>query len=135
MRSETFPLGDGLAALAEAEFGAGNRAMQYLQTSLISHDFDRDAAFALLSAGQGRSGESWMERGLALLFLENQLLRLAPDDLTEFDLILVGLGLKPETGCEVPMRASVLQEGFSTISLPGFVIELIRRLRRLSRVH
>src|SRR6266567_3369921 len=79
MRSETFPLGDGLAALAEAEFGAGNRAMQYLQTSLRSHDFDRDTAFALLSAGQGRSGESWMERSLALLFLENQLLRLAPD--------------------------------------------------------
>jgi hypothetical protein len=128
-------LPEGLLALAEAEFGTATRTFQFLQASLRQRDYDRDTAFAMLAAGNGRSGESWIERSLALLLLENQLLRLAPDDLTEFDLILVGLGLKPETGWEIPVRASVLREGFTELSLRGFSLELIRRLSRLNRVH
>src|SRR5258707_12111114 len=54
-------LPDDLPALAEAEFGTGSRAMQFLDASLRRLHYDRDTAFALLSASKGQSGESWME--------------------------------------------------------------------------
>src|SRR5580704_13425393 len=57
----------------------------YLYATLRKRAYDRNTAFALLAAGKGQSGESWWERCLALLLLENQLLRLAPDNLAEFD--------------------------------------------------
>jgi hypothetical protein len=126
---------DRLHEMAEAEFGAGSRAMHFLSAALGNGDYNRDFAFELLAAATGRSGESWAVRRLALLSLENQLIRLSPDDPNEFDPILVALGLKPEPGFEIPLRASVLKEGYSTLSLRGFVKELTRRLRRLNRVH
>lgn len=130
-----FSLSNNLLALAEAEFGAGSCATLLIDAAVKRPDYDRNMALALLAAGRGQSGESWLERCLALLLLENQLLRLAPDHLTEFDQILVAVGLKPELGREIPVRASVLQEGFTTLDLPGFVLEFIRRIRRLNRIH
>jgi hypothetical protein len=133
--SEGLALPENLRVLAEAGFETGGRAMQWLGATLSQRAYNRDTAFALLRAGQGRSGESWGERCLALLLLENQLLRLSPDDLAEFDLILVGLGLKAQTGRELPLRTSLLEQGFTTLSLAGFVVEFIRRLSRLNRIH
>ncbi|MBV9675454.1 MAG: hypothetical protein JO185_03915 [Acidobacteriaceae bacterium] len=130
---ETLPF--DLVALAEAEFGRGGCAPHLLRVFLTPDAYVRDSALALLSSAKGLSGELWTGRCLALLLLENQLLRLTPDDLSEFDLILVALGLKPEIGHAIPVRASVLKEGFSTQNLRGFITELIRRLSRLNRVH
>jgi len=96
------------------EFGPNSCAPRLLEISLKHNEYDSDAAHALLSAARGSSGESWPERRLALLLLENQLLRLSSADLAEFDPILVSLGLKPDA---------------------GFVLQLVHRLRRLNRVH
>ena len=126
---------DNLAAVAEAELGNGTRAMQFLRIATENRDYDRNSALTMLAVSTGRSGESWAERGLALLFLENQILRLSSDDLTEFDHLLVARGIKPGVGSSVPLRASILREGYSTVSLQGFAVELLRRLRRLNRVH
>jgi len=92
-------------------------------------------ALALIPVAMGQHGESWAERRLAVLLLEHALLRLSPDDLTAFDLVVTALGLKTEQGHHVPVRADVLDEGFSTTTLGGFVRELVRRLARLNRVH
>jgi hypothetical protein len=134
MSSEAVPLADNRNLLAE-EFERGYHAVHFRDLALGTKQYDRNVALELLAAGKGQSGESWGERCLALLLLENQLLRLAPDQLDEFDAILVALGLKPEPGWDVPVRPSVLREGFSSTQFPQFVSELIQRLRRLHRLH
>jgi hypothetical protein len=124
-----------LAAMAETELGEGTHAIRFLSAAVANPGYDGDAAFAMLAAARGQSGERWSERLVAVLLLENQLLRLSPQHPAGYDPILVALGLKPRPGTEIPLRASLLREGYTALSLPGFVIELDRRLRRLNRVH
>jgi hypothetical protein len=135
MRREISPLPDNLDSLTEAEFGIGSCASYLLQISFEDQEYKRNTSLKLLAAGRGREGESWAERRLAVLLLENQILRLAADDLGEFDLLFVELGLKAEAGLEVPLHESVLEVGFSRLDLRGFIGELRRKLHRLDRVH
>ena len=65
---------------------------------------------------------------------EHQMLELQPDRLDEFDVLLSELRLK-QPGLQRPIVAPVLKEGYSTTDLRGFVVELLRRLSRLQRVH
>ena len=65
---------------------------------------------------------------------EHQVLQLAPDRLHDFDVLLSELRLK-RPGLQHPLAAPVLKEGYSTTDLRGFVVELLRRLSRLERVH
>jgi hypothetical protein len=128
-------LPDDFVALIEAECGSASYAGRLLEVFRRSCSDVPSTALALISASWGQCGESWRERCLAVLLLEHLLLRLAPDQLGEFDFILTMLGLKPETGDDVPMQAVVLEQGFSTRNFRGFVGELVRRLGRLDRVH
>jgi hypothetical protein len=127
---------DDFAALADAECGRAGYGRRLLE---IFRRPDGDAggtALALVSVAQGQHGESWAERRLAVLLLEHQLLQLPLDpNLRAFDLVLTALGLKPRPGDEVPMGADVLEQGFSSTTLGGFVPELVRRLGRLNRAH
>ncbi len=119
---------------------------------LIAHEFEHGALalfdeflprrvycrnFALKLIGMARrdAGESWELRRLAALMLENHLLKLAPDNTEEFDLILVQLGLKTSPGKGHDIADSVLTEGYSTTHLCRFIVEFRRRLERLNRVH
>jgi hypothetical protein len=123
------------AELADAECGRAGAGQRLLE---ICRRPDGDAgrtALALIPVTRGQLGESWAERRMAVLLLEHALLRLSPDDLTAFDLVLTALGLKSRQGPDVPMCADVLDAGFSTTALGGFVRELVRRLARLNRVH
>src|ERR1700730_2015404 len=133
MSSEALPLPGGMDAPAD-EFEASNRMVHLRDVALIK-GYDRDIALEFLAVGGGYRGESWQERCLALLLLENQLLRLAPDELDEFDVILVRLGIKSELGWDIPVRTSVLQDGFTSTKFHCFVSELVQRLRRLNRLH
>jgi hypothetical protein len=72
-----------------------------------------NAALELVHAALGCAGETWPERQLAVLLLENQLLRLAPDRLNEFDEVSAKLRLEPRES----------------------TADLIRRVRRLNRAH
>jgi hypothetical protein len=128
-------LSDDLIALLEAEFGGSPRTLSLIEFSLANELYVRETALGLVSAAKGRSGESWSERCLALVFLENQLLRLPPSEIFEFDVILTHLGLKEDFGLELLLTESVLVEGFSTRDLRGFITELLRKLSRLNRVH
>jgi hypothetical protein len=92
-------------------------------------------AFCLRLLKIGKSaGVSWGVRRLATLMAEHQILKLQPERLREFDVLLSELRLK-QPGLQQPIAASVLKEGYSTTELRGFVVELLRRLSRLARVH
>ena len=126
---------DSFAALADAECGRAGFGQRLLEICKRPDDDPCRTALALIPVTKGEHGESWAERRVAVLLLEHALLRLSPDDLTAFDPVLTALGLKSRQGDDVPMRAEVLEEGFSTTALGGFVRELVRRLARLNRVH
>ncbi len=124
-----------LFALMEAEYGRSSRALDLIAKFHESDCEFRERILPFLSSARGESGESWRERCLAVLLLENQLFRLRRDQYTEFDLVLVALGLKSEIGYDAPMKTSVLHEGFSTRDFRLFVGEFIKRISRLRRVH
>jgi hypothetical protein len=67
--------------------------------------------------------------------LENQLLKLSPDNIEEFDLLLARLGIKSAPGRSYAIADSVLKEGYSTTHLCRFIVEFRRKLERLNRVH
>lgn len=89
----------------------------------------------LLAVSQGKDGDSWEIRRLTILMLEHQVLKIPPENLEEFDVLLTQLRLKPATGSPSKVNDTVLQEGFSTTDLRGFTFELRRKLERLNRVH
>lgn len=124
-----------LRALLTAEFNQTRRPRGLLGEFLRHEDYSRSFCLGLLALARRDAGVSWGARRLAVLMLEHQMLKLAPDRLGEHDLLLTRLGLKPSTGLHVPLAASVLKEGYTTTELRGFVQELRRRLGRLARVH
>src|SRR5215831_11862880 len=124
-----------VSALAEAEFGSGSRAGHLLDLAQVGRGYSREIALALLGSGRSLSGESWAERCLAILLLENKLLELGAGEFTEFDVILTHLGMKTQPEAEAPLDARVLAEGYYTREPRGFITELLRRIRRLNRVH
>ena len=126
---------DGFAALVDAECGRAGYGPRLLEIFRRPGGDAGGTALALVPVARGQHGESWAERRLAVLLLEHQLLQLPLDDLPAFDLVLTALGSKPRTGDAVPMAAEVLEQGFSTTTLHGFVPELVRRLGRLNRAH
>jgi len=67
--------------------------------------------------------------------LENQILKLSPDRIDEFDFLLAQLGLKSAPGKNCEISDSVLEEGYSTTHLCRFILEFRRKLERLNRVH
>lgn len=100
-----------------------------------THQRTYQRAFCLRLFGLGKNPSlSWEVRRLATLMAEHQILELSPDRLEEFDVLLSELRLK-QPGLHQPLAASVLKEGYSTTDLRGFVVELLRRLSRLDRVH
>jgi hypothetical protein len=74
-------------------------------------------------------------RNIAILMLENHLLKIPVEHTVEFDFLLVSMHLKDRLGVAYPINASVLQEGYATTDLQRFICELHRRLLRLQRVH
>ena len=122
-----------LSGTLAAEFDDTAAAADLFEEFLRRDSYSRDFALSLLARAAPGSGLPWETRRLAVLMLENQLLKLAPDDAGEWNLLLTRLGLKTSNGPAV--RASVLKEGYTTTEPRGFVAELRRRLARLERVH
>jgi hypothetical protein len=69
-----------LFELIDAEFGAESSARSLVELAMSSPEYDAETASVLLSAARGQTGEGWPERRLAVLLLENQLLRCPPGD-------------------------------------------------------
>jgi hypothetical protein len=67
---------NAIQELLDAEFGCDSRAPMLIELATNAVEYDEEVARALLSAARGESGERWPERRLAVLLLENHLLRL-----------------------------------------------------------
>lgn len=123
-----------LIALLEAEFSMVCSSPLIAVLARCGR-YDRSIALQLINTAKGHSNESWPERLLAVILLENQLYHLSANDIAEFDLVLVHLELKPKTGLDVPLRHSLLEDGYSSLTLEIFISEIKRRLGRLERIH
>jgi hypothetical protein len=109
------------------------KAHDLLKEFLRHSSYNRNLLLKLLTIAAGSGGDSWEIRRLSILMLEHQVLKIAPEDIKEFDLLLIRLKLKTELSSQV--NDSVLREGFSTTDLLAFTLELRRKLNRLHRVH
>jgi hypothetical protein len=122
---------DSVAAVLDDDGPALALVGEFLQRASYSRDF----ALSLVGRARHGSGLRWETRRLAVLMLENHLLKLLPEAFEDWDVILTQLHLKASAGAESAVRGSVLKEGFSTTEPRGFVAELRRRLARLNWVH
>jgi hypothetical protein len=96
--------------------------------------YDRSLCLKLLAVGRQTGGMSWEIRRLAILMLEHQVLKVDPNNLSEFDFLLRQLKLRTSGPGELVVN-SVLKEGYSTTEFRPFVSEFRRKLERLNRVH
>jgi hypothetical protein len=104
-----------------------------LEEFLDQGAYQRSYALQLIQIASGREGDDWEIRCLAILMLENHLLKNSTDNIEEWDFLIARLRLKR---APVPQaHESMLREGFSRTDLRGFVLQLRRRLKRLNRVH
>ena len=83
---------------------------------LARPSFDASFCQKLIALGKQRKGVPWNLRRVAILILENQILKLDPDDLKTFDSLLVQLKLK-SPGIYRPLSKSVFKEGYSSTDL------------------
>lgn len=126
---------DRLSKIISHEFEREPLAFALFNEFLPRRAYCRSFALKLIGAARRSAGEPWEIRCLAALMLENQLLKLSPDNTEEFDFILAQLGLKSAPGKSYEIADSVLKEGYSTTHLCRFILEFRRRLERLNRVH
>jgi hypothetical protein len=106
-----------------------------LMEEFLSHDsYDQSFSRKLISICKQRTGLPWNLRRIATLVLENQVLRIDPNDLDTFDSLLVQLDLK-QPRLKNPLNKSVLKEGYTSTDIRRFVPELRRRLSRLAWIH
>lgn len=97
--------------------------------------YHRPFVLKLIQAAKGHSSHSWEIRRLSILMLEHQVLKLSPENLTEFDFLFSQLSLKSSDGEGGKVDDFVLREGYSTTKTASFIIEFRRKLQRLDRVH
>ncbi len=126
--------GRSLISILGAGFRDAKRAHALIQKFFLQSTFDRQFCLGLLSLTRNQDA-SWELRRLAVLMLENQILKLDPQSLDDFDFLFVNLGLKQRLGSQNPLHDWLLKEGYSTINLAEFIREFRNRLQRLNRIH
>src|ERR1700749_1609655 len=99
-----------LRDIVSHECGDGPFALALFEEFLSSKAYSESFASKLISLGKGDSGAPWEVRRLAAFVLENQVLKVSPDDAGEFDLLFVRLGLKPLPGEGCGVAEYVLKE-------------------------
>ncbi|MEW6213380.1 MAG: hypothetical protein AB1631_34110, partial [Acidobacteriota bacterium] len=122
-----------LLSVIAAEFDDPQPASRLFEEFLQQKSYSRSFASTLIDMARGNS--TWEIRRLAALMLEHQVLKIAADDLDEFDFLFARLRLKAAPGANFKVDDSVLKEGFSTTDPRAFASELKRRLERLRRIH
>ena len=113
--------------------GGHRFAIDLVDEFLAHRTYQHAFCLKLFALGKNPSA-SWETRRLAILMAENQILQLQPDNVAEFDALFSELRLK-QPGLHSAIASSVLKEGYSTTELRGFIIEFLRRLARMDRVH
>ncbi len=113
---------------------AGVPEAQEVFVEFLEHDtYNQDFADKLINLA--RRPTAWNVRQVAVLMLENQTLKIDPEDWTPFDWLFLRLQLKRAPGLNSRLSRSVLKEGYSTTGLKQFIPQFRWRLQRLNRVH
>src|SRR5437763_866003 len=102
---------------------------------LLRHETYNHGFCLRLVAVASQPANGWDIRRLASLMLENEVLRLLPNQLDHFDVLFTRLNLKRGPGFDQKMVDSVLKEGYTTTDFYSFVTEFRRKLQRLNRIH
>ncbi|MDT7540215.1 MAG: hypothetical protein QOE33_119 [Acidobacteriota bacterium] len=124
-----------LLRLLATEFHDPLQAYDLFEEFLRHKTYDESFCLRLIAAANQGPEVAWDIRRLAVLMLEHQILKLPPDSMGDFDLLLTRLKLKQGLGLNRRVVSSVLKEGYSTTDLHRFIPEFRRRLERLNRVH
>jgi hypothetical protein len=101
--------------LIDAEFGSGSCAGSLIDTAMRPAGDHAGAAQTLLSAARGQLGERWAERRLAVLLLENQVLRLTSRE--DIEALLTSVDAK--LGLAILGRIARLKRAHDAIRNPG----------------
>lgn len=126
---------NNLLELIASEFQDAGKAYDLFEEFLRHETYDDDLCLKLIAVAKQRDGASWEIRRLAVLMLEHQVLKLRPENLDEFDLLLTRLNLKRSLGLDGEVVSSLLKEGYTATDLHRFVPEFRRKLERHRRVH
>jgi hypothetical protein len=124
-----------LITLLTTEFPNVPAVPDLIAEFLQQQTYSRTFCLKLIAIARQRAGVRWDIRRLAVLMLENQILRLRGDNLEEFDFIVTQLNLKHSSAGSQVLVSSLLKEGYSTTDLDRFIPEFRRKLERLNRVH
>jgi hypothetical protein len=120
--------------LLTSEFHNPAQVFELMDDFLGRHSYDARFCEKLIALGKQRTGIPWNLRRLAILILENQILKVDREHLDSFDSLFVQLKLK-SPGLDRPLAKSILKEGYSSTDIRQFVPEFRRKLERLNRVH
>ena len=77
-----------------SEFHNPSQVFELVDDFLGRQSYDAKFCQKLIQLGKQRTGIPWNLRRLAILILENQILKINPDDLESFDTLFVQLKLK-----------------------------------------
>src|SRR6266446_5481440 len=111
-----------LHQLLTSHFHDPNQAFDLIAEFLRHEEYDKAFCLRLIALAKNRTGAAWEMRRLAVLMLENQVLKLDPEQVDECDFLLTQLDLKPELGLDQKIASSVLKEGFSTTNFREFIL-------------
>ena len=134
-RKASYGILDGLFTVVDDAFNGDHMALELFDRFFSIGLHPVDLFRFLIDSAMGRSGESWEVRRLAALMLESKALALSIENVADHDYLFVALGLKAGSGARVPMRSSLLKEGYSTTSFIKFIPEFRRRIGKLIWIH
>src|SRR5262245_10618157 len=107
-----------------------------LFSEFLSHrSFNQPLFSKLVTVARDGTRAPWPTRRLAVLMLENQVLRIPPHDLRQFSFALHQLNLTHSPAANADVVELVLKEGHTTTNLQQFIDQFRRRLARLNRIH
>lgn len=124
-----------LFKVVRTEFADIPLALDLFDEFLRQTAFNQIFCLRLLAIARQGTKARWDLRRLAILMLENQILKLDPTDLAGFDFIFTQLKLKDRSGTDRKIVSSVLKEGYSTTNLRRFIPEFRSKLLRLNHIH
>jgi hypothetical protein len=122
-----------LHRVLKRHFGGDSRAAYLCAEFLSREGYDRRFVTKLLAVSDGSAGDSWNTRLFATLVLANQCRRLDPGNEAEFKFLFGKLGIFSPKGNRINNR--VLREGYTSTDFHVFVVQFLRTLNRLERIH
>ena len=97
-------------------------------------DYSRELSFKMIDTLMNEDIQFDIAMICAFM-IENQIIKIDIDDTDEIALLLTKLGLIVDDNIQSHLHASILLEGYTTASLPTFMLEFRRRLERARRIH